>query len=145
MTANRSAPCSGRVASFGALEGAGTVTDDGTTWPFHCTQISSGARTIAVGSEVEFDVAAGLPGVWEAVDIRACGGLFLCPVCAASVPGEPGSYDICGSCGWEDDPVQRDDSDACGANTITLREARDNAMRAMIQLETGEVQPLARG
>lgn len=136
---------SGQVESFGVLEGAGTVTDGHSIWPFHCTQISSGTRTIPVGSEVDFDVSAGLPGVWEAVSIRARSGLSLCPVCAASVPGEPETYEICGSCGWEDDPVQRDDADATGANTSTLRQARDTAMRTMIEQQTGELNPLARG
>jgi cold shock CspA family protein len=139
------ASVSGLVVTFGVLEGAGTVTDGQSIWPFHCTQISSGARTISVGSEVEFDVSAGLPGVWEAIAVRARSGLFLCPVCAASVPGEPGSYEICGSCGWEDDPVQRDDADATGANSSTLRRARDSAMRTMIEQQTGEMNPLARG
>ncbi len=135
----------GRVSSFGVVEGAGTVTDGETTWPFHCTQISGGARTVAVGTEVEFDIEAGLPGVWEAVRLRARPGQFLCPVCAATVPGEPGGYDICRSCKWEDDPVQRDDVDVSGANVLPLRTVRDAAMQHLIEQETGELQPFARG
>jgi hypothetical protein len=37
----------------------------------------------------------------------------------------PGTYEICGVCGWEDDPVQFDDPDyAGGANGASLREWR---------------------
>ena len=37
---------------------------------FHCTSIADGSRTIPVGSEVSFAVAAGHNGKWEAVDVR---------------------------------------------------------------------------
>ncbi len=115
----------GHVATFDVASGEGTVTDNDGTWPFHCTQIANGARFIRVDTEVRFDIVAGLPGRWEATRIRSVGGSFLCPVCAAVVDGDEGTYEICGLCGWEDDPVQRDDpSMAKGANELSLDEAR---------------------
>ena len=30
--------------------------EDGTVYPFHCTQIGDGTRTIAVGTKVEFEL-----------------------------------------------------------------------------------------
>lgn len=60
----------GRVASFDAHRGLGEIAaDDGARYSFHCTQIADGTRTIDVGAAVDFDVAAGLPGRWEAVAI----------------------------------------------------------------------------
>ena len=52
-------------------------------------------------------------------------GAFPCPCCSNLTICEPGSYEICRICGWEDDPVQSDDpSYAGGANKISLDEAR---------------------
>ena len=46
----------GTVTEFDDAAGLGTITaDDGTTYPFHCTQIADGTRTIAVGTRVGFD------------------------------------------------------------------------------------------
>ena len=42
---------------------------DGTAYPFHCTEIADGTRTIAVGTRVEFELLARL-GRWEAGSIR---------------------------------------------------------------------------
>ena len=48
-----------------------------------------------------------------------------CPVCGARVLPERGVYEICPTCGWEDDPVQSDDLDyAGGANAVSLRDAQ---------------------
>ena len=42
----------GVVADFDDERGSGTVTaDDGTSYPFHCTAIADGTRTIAVGTD----------------------------------------------------------------------------------------------
>ena len=42
----------------------------------------------------------------------------------------PGTFEICPVCWWEDDDVQgRDPEYAGGANTISLREARENFRR----------------
>ncbi|MBQ8536569.1 MAG: hypothetical protein IJ461_04105 [Clostridia bacterium] len=44
-----------------------------------------------------------------------------CPVCGSNC----GIYDICGKCGWENDPVQRENpSLSGGANYMSLDEAR---------------------
>lgn len=61
----------GRVSAFDDHVGAGTVTDDDAleTWPFHCTRIADGSRTIAVGTWVAFDVQPGPTGL-EAVAVR---------------------------------------------------------------------------
>jgi cold shock CspA family protein len=55
------------VSSFDDARGLGEVTgDDGTVYPFHCTAIADGSRTIEVGTVVIFDVVAGRMGRWEA-------------------------------------------------------------------------------
>jgi cold shock CspA family protein len=127
----------GTVIAFDDAMGFGDVrsADDQRTYFFHCTQIGDGTRTIAVGAEVTFRVAAGRLGRWEAVDVLPLGGStgasqatapgFACPVCGAPVAGEPSAYEICVVCGWEDDPVQSDDpAFRGGANTMSLDEAR---------------------
>jgi cold shock CspA family protein len=60
----------GRVTAFDERRGIGEVAaGDGTTYPFHCTVIAGGTRTIAVNTAVEFDVVAGHQGHWEAASI----------------------------------------------------------------------------
>ena len=62
----------GSVTAFDERRGIGEITaDDGTVYPFHCTVIADGTRTIAVGSAVDFEVNAGHRGRWEAVSLRA--------------------------------------------------------------------------
>jgi len=57
----------GRVAEFDAHRGLGVVTaDDGTAFPFHCTQIVDDSRAIEIGAAVEFIVIPGGVGRWEA-------------------------------------------------------------------------------
>jgi cold shock CspA family protein len=57
----------GTVTSFDEHRGLGEVTaDDGSVYPFHCTVIADGTRTIAIGTAVEFEVIAGHLGHWEA-------------------------------------------------------------------------------
>lgn len=59
----------GVVATFDAAVGLGTVAADGDgrqVFGFHCTEIADGTRTIDVGAQVTFVVAAAGPGVWEA-------------------------------------------------------------------------------
>jgi cold shock CspA family protein len=64
----------GRVRGFDEGRGLGEiVTEDGRAFAFHSTEIADGSRKIAEGSEVEFDVEAGLPGRWEAAEIVKCG------------------------------------------------------------------------
>lgn len=60
-------PGTGTVASFDEHRGLGEVAgDDGRTYPFHCTAIADGSRTIDQGTAVRFDVVAGPRGRWEA-------------------------------------------------------------------------------
>ena len=60
----------GRVTGFDEHRGLGEITaDDGTVYPFHCTVIADGTRTIAVGTLVDFDVIAGHLGQWEAAPV----------------------------------------------------------------------------
>ncbi len=66
---------SGVVASFDDPRGLGVIQrDDGTEYPFHCTAIADGTRTVAVGAAVSFRVAAGRNGRWEAASIRVVEG-----------------------------------------------------------------------
>jgi CspA family cold shock protein len=72
------------VSAFDEPVGLGTVTTaDGVDYPFHCTQIADGSRTIAVGTPVTFVARAGLPGRWEAFELRA----GACSGAAAAMPG----------------------------------------------------------
>jgi cold shock CspA family protein len=62
----------GTVADFDEAKGYGTVrADDGRQLFFHCTQIADGTRRIPVGAVVEFEVAAGHNGQWEATVIKS--------------------------------------------------------------------------
>lgn len=54
---------------------------------------------------------------------------FACPCCGyKTFDHEPdGSYNICGVCFWEDDPIQLEDPDyEGGANPMSLRQAQRN-------------------
>jgi cold shock CspA family protein len=60
----------GTVVSFDAPRGLGVVVDDaGTDFPFHCTAIADGTRTIEPGTRVRFHIAPGL-GRWEAATLE---------------------------------------------------------------------------
>jgi len=60
-------PRLGRVASFDATRGLGTVTDDaGADYAFHATAIADGTRRIDVGIPVTFSLAPGHGGRYEA-------------------------------------------------------------------------------
>ena len=60
-------PQHGRVASFDADRGLGTVKgSDGTSFGFHATAIADGTRRIAVGTVVVFSVCPGQRGRYEA-------------------------------------------------------------------------------
>ena len=64
----------GVVADFDEARGLGTVTaDDGVGYPFHCTRIADGTRTIAVGTKVTFEVVPGHLGRWEAAQLAGVG------------------------------------------------------------------------
>lgn len=59
----------GSVTAFDEHRGLGVVTADGRDYAFHCTRLADGSRTVRVGEAVEFTVAPGRMGDWEAVDI----------------------------------------------------------------------------
>jgi cold shock CspA family protein len=60
----------GVVSAFAEHRGLGEITaDDATVYPFHCTRIADGSRTIAVGTRVEFEITPGGLGRWEAAAI----------------------------------------------------------------------------
>ena len=61
----------GRVTAFDEHRGLGEVTAaDGAVYPFHCTAIADGTRTIEVGAEVQFETVPGRLGRWEAAGLR---------------------------------------------------------------------------
>lgn len=61
----------GRVVAFDERRGLGEIEGaDGVRYPFHCTRIADGSRTVPLGAAVGFGVAPGPRGRWEAVDIR---------------------------------------------------------------------------
>jgi hypothetical protein len=60
----------GVVSEFDEAAGLGTVTaDDGTAYPFQCTQLADGSRGVDVGAEVTFAVRPWHRGRYEAVAI----------------------------------------------------------------------------
>ena len=60
----------GRVASYDDHAGLGTIVDAATgfVWPFHCTRIADGSRSIEVDQPVVFRVVPHPTGL-EAVEI----------------------------------------------------------------------------
>jgi cold shock CspA family protein len=60
----------GVVESFDEHEGSGTVADATSfgVWPFHCTRIADGSRTVAVGTAVTYRIEPGPYGI-EAVAV----------------------------------------------------------------------------
>ena len=61
----------GRVVAFDEHRGLGEVeADDGRRYPFHCTAIADGTRTIPVDVAVDFEVVAGPLGGYEAGSVR---------------------------------------------------------------------------
>lgn len=60
----------GTVVEFDDPRGIGVVRSvAGVEYPFHCTAIADGSRTVTEGSVVRWSVAAGRLGRWEAVAI----------------------------------------------------------------------------
>lgn len=64
----------GRVAAFDGHRGRGEIESDNDHFPFHCTEITDGTRTIDVGAPVDFEVVAGPLGRWEAGSIERAAG-----------------------------------------------------------------------
>ncbi len=64
----------GTVTAFDPQVGLGRIAGaDGAAFGFHCVAIADGSRTIDPGTQVCFELAAGLHGRWEAVAIRPVG------------------------------------------------------------------------
>lgn len=61
---------SGTVSDFDHDRGLGVVSTESVDYPFHCTAIVDGSRTIEVGTAVVFEVVAGRQGRWEASRVR---------------------------------------------------------------------------
>jgi len=61
----------GVVVTFDRARGRGEIESDGRRFGFHSTRIADGTRTIAVGTEVAFELAPGPLGLWEATMIQA--------------------------------------------------------------------------
>ena len=62
----------GTVSEFDEAKGYGVISaEDGRELFFHCTQIADGTRTIPLGATVEFEVAPGHNGRWEAAAVSA--------------------------------------------------------------------------
>lgn len=69
-------PFLGRVTSFDAQRGLGTVTDTkGSAFAFHATAIGDGSRRIDLGTDVSFVVAAGHCGRYEARALTVVGSI----------------------------------------------------------------------
>ena len=62
---------SGRIATFDDLVGRGEVeARGGLRFPFHCTAIADGTRTIAPETAVKFRLVPGPLGALEAIAIK---------------------------------------------------------------------------
>ena len=62
---------SGTVVAFDDERGLGEVeARDGRRYPFHCTAIADGTRSIPTGVSVDFDIVAGPVGRYEAAELR---------------------------------------------------------------------------
>ncbi len=61
----------GVVTQFDGHVGRGVVRgENGNEYGFHCVEIADGTRTIAVRTNVEFELMPGPLGTWEAANIR---------------------------------------------------------------------------
>lgn len=60
----------GVVVAFDEGRGLGTIEADGTEYPFHCTALVDGSRSVELATEVTFEVRAAGMGRWEATAIH---------------------------------------------------------------------------
>ena len=60
----------GQVVTFDEPRGLGTIDADGVTYPFHCTALVDGTRTVEIGATVTFEVRPAGMGRWEATTIE---------------------------------------------------------------------------
>jgi cold shock CspA family protein len=63
----------GIVVAFDDARGLGTIEADGMEYPFHCTALLDGTRTVEVATAVVFEVRPGGMGRWEATEIAEHG------------------------------------------------------------------------
>ena len=71
MPAEPFTEATGMVDTFDEARGLGTVrSDGGDVLGFHCTAIADGSRTVEAGRRVQFRVAPGLSGRWEATGVE---------------------------------------------------------------------------
>jgi cold shock CspA family protein len=61
----------GEVVDFDEARGLGTVAAGEQRYPFHCTQLLDGTRTVEVGTAVTFEISPGHLGRWEAARISS--------------------------------------------------------------------------
>jgi cold shock CspA family protein len=61
---------SGRVVVFDDGRGRGEVEAATLRYPFHCTAVADGSRTVAEGAEVRFELVVGPLGQLEAAAVR---------------------------------------------------------------------------
>ena len=59
----------GTVSAFDEPRGLGTIEADGSDYPFHCTALLDGTRTVEVGTPVTFELRPASRGRWEATAI----------------------------------------------------------------------------
>ncbi len=60
----------GTVTAFDEPRGLGTIDADGASYPFHCTALLDGSRTVEVGTAATFEVRPAGMGRWEATRIE---------------------------------------------------------------------------
>ena len=64
----------GAVTAFDEHVGLGVVADGAGEWPFHCTQLTDGSRTVAVGTQVAFELRPAHAGRVEAYQLTTLPG-----------------------------------------------------------------------
>ena len=65
--------------------------------------------------------------------------IYNCPCCNTKAFEDIGGFDICELCGWQDDPLQRDDpDDDMGANFLSLNDYKKEWLRRNISVGTRE-------
>lgn len=63
----------GTIIAFDEARGLGSLEASGVTYPFHCTAMVDGSRSIEVGELVTFGVRPAGMGRWEATAIEKLG------------------------------------------------------------------------
>lgn len=59
---------------------------------------------------------------------------WICPVCGKSNQGETPTHDVCLTCEWEDDPLQRKDPNYWGgANDLSLNDYKTEWQKSNAQ------------